>query len=259
MFKKLSTVALTLCLFSAVACGEEPKKDHDDHASHDHAAHNHADEAKTNPVDVAEKVMANTEMTSDQQASYGIGYSMGQQLVGLGDVLDFQTLLKGIIDSAKGNAPKVTQEQFQTAFAAMQTKMGAKDAESSKGNIDAGKKFLAENAVKEGVKTTASGLQYKIIKEGQGKSPTATSTVRAHYKGTLIDGTKFDSSYDRGEPIEIGLNQVVPGWTEGFQLLKEGSKAILWIPSDLGYGNRSSGPIPGGSTLIFEVELIEVK
>ncbi|MFG0248631.1 MAG: FKBP-type peptidyl-prolyl cis-trans isomerase N-terminal domain-containing protein, partial [Phycisphaeraceae bacterium JB051] len=164
MFKKLSTIALTLCLFSAVACGEEGKHDDHaghDHAGHDHAGHDHAAHAKANPVDVAEKAMGDAEMTNTEKASYGIGYSIGQQLAGLGDVLDFQTLLKGIIDSAKGNAPKVTQEQFQTAFAAMQSKMGAKDAESSKVNIDAGKKFMTQNAVKEGVKTTASGLQYK--------------------------------------------------------------------------------------------------
>jgi FKBP-type peptidyl-prolyl cis-trans isomerase FkpA/FKBP-type peptidyl-prolyl cis-trans isomerase FklB len=258
MFKKLSTLALTLCLCSAVACGEEGKKEHDDHAGHDHAAEVKTD-APANPVDVAEKVMANEEMTSEQKASYGIGFSIGQQLGDLGNVVDFKALLKGIEDAAKGKDPKVSQEQFQTAFAALQSKLDAKDAESSKGNIEAGKKFMAENATKEGVKTTASGLQYKITKEGTGKTPTATSTVRAHYKGTLLDGTKFDSSYDRGEPIEIGLNQVVPGWTEGFQLLKEGAKATLWIPQDLGYGMRESGPIPAGSTLVFEVELLEVK
>jgi len=124
-----------------------------------------------------------------------------------------------------------------------------------------GEKFMKENATKEGVKTTASGLQYKILKEGEGKSPKATDTVSVHYRGTLLDGKEFDSSYKRGEPAEFPLNGVIKGWTEGLQLLKEGGKAILYIPPALGYGARGTpgGPIGPNETLTFEVELVKVK
>ena len=123
-----------------------------------------------------------------------------------------------------------------------------------------GEKFLKENASKEGVKTTASGLQYKIEKEGDGKSPKATDTVLVHYKGTLLDGKEFDSSYKRNEPFEFPLNGVIPGWTEGLQLLKEGGKATLYIPSKLAYGSRGAGGLIGpDETLIFVVELLKVR
>lgn len=123
-----------------------------------------------------------------------------------------------------------------------------------------GEKFLKENAAKEGVKTTASGLQYKITKEGEGKNPQATDTVLVHYRGTLLDGKEFDSSFKRNEPIEFPLNRVIPGWTEGLQLLKEGGKATLYIPSKLAYGPRGAGGVIGpDETLIFEVELLKVR
>jgi FKBP-type peptidyl-prolyl cis-trans isomerase len=124
-----------------------------------------------------------------------------------------------------------------------------------------GEAFLKANASKEGVKTTPSGLQYKIVKEGAGKSPKATDTVLVHYRGTLLDGTEFDSSYKRNEPISFPLNRVIPGWTEGLQLVKEGGKAILYIPSKLAYGPSGTpgGPIGPNETLIFEVELLKVQ
>ncbi len=123
-----------------------------------------------------------------------------------------------------------------------------------------GEAFLKDNSTKEGVKTTASGLQYKITKEGEGKSPKATDTVLVHYKGTLLDGKEFDSSYKRNEPIEFPLSGVIPGWTEGLQLLKEGGKATLYIPSKLAYGTRGAGGLIGpNETLIFEVELLKVR
>jgi FKBP-type peptidyl-prolyl cis-trans isomerase len=128
-------------------------------------------------------------------------------------------------------------------------------------NLEKGEAFLKENSTKEGVKTTASGLQYKVLKEGAGKSPKATDTVQVHYKGTLLDGTEFDSSYKRGQPAKFPLNRVIPGWTEGVQLMKEGAKYQFTIPSKLAYGERGTpgGPIPQNATLIFEVELITVE
>ncbi len=126
--------------------------------------------------------------------------------------------------------------------------------------LEKGKAFLAENATKPGVQQTASGLQYKVLKEGTGKSPKATDTVLVHYRGTLLDGTEFDSSYKRNQPISFPLNRVIPGWTEGLQLAKEGGKIELYIPSQLAYGSRGAGGAIGpDETLIFEVELLEVK
>ena len=126
--------------------------------------------------------------------------------------------------------------------------------------LEKGEKFLAENKTKEGVQTTASGLQYKIVKEGTGRSPKATDKVLVHYEGKLLNGSVFDSSIKRNEPISFGLNQVIPGWTEGLQLVKEGGKAILYIPSKLAYGSRGAGGVIGpDETLIFEVELLKVQ
>ena len=126
-------------------------------------------------------------------------------------------------------------------------------------NVQTGAKFLAENAQQQGVKSTASGLQYKILAEGTGTvHPTAESNIKVHYHGTLIDGTVFDSSMERGEPVSFIVNQAIPGWNEGVQLMVEGDKFRLYIPSDLAYGNRSVGKIPGGSLLIFDVELIAI-
>jgi FKBP-type peptidyl-prolyl cis-trans isomerase FkpA len=137
----------------------------------------------------------------------------------------------------------------------------AKTAESAPTAVpDKGEKFLAENKTKAGVKTTASGLQYKVLKEGSGKSPAVTDTVVCNYRGTLLNGTEFDSSYKRGEPAEFALNRVIPGWTEGVQLMKEGSKYQFFIPSNLAYGSHGAGELIGPyETLIFEIELIKVK
>ena len=133
-----------------------------------------------------------------------------------------------------------------------------KTAHAAAENKAKGEEFLANNKNAEGVNETASGLQYKVLREGTGLTPGARDVVRVHYHGTLVDGTVFDSSIERGQPIEFGLNQVIPGWTEGLQLMKEGDKTRLFIPSELAYGKRKAGVIPSGSMLIFDVELIAV-
>ncbi len=157
-----------------------------------------------------------------------------------------------VIDEAtKG---KIIQ-QFQME---QQAKQKAKSAGKSSENIAKGKAFLEANKKNPDVKVTPSGLQYKVVKEGIGEHPKATDKVKVHYHGTLIDGTVFDSSVERGEPISFGLNQVIPGWTEGVQLMTPGSKYIFYIPSNLAYGDRDAGKITAGSTLIFEVELFEI-
>ena len=162
-----------------------------------------------------------------------------------------------MINCAKGTDTWTDQmarpllQRFQQAFERRQ-RAGVQ------ANIDAGAKYMQEISRNKSVYTTQSGLKYRKVKEGNGKHPKATDRVKVHYTGTLIDGTKFDSSIDRGEPITFPLNQVIPGWTEGLQLMDEGSTYMLYVPYNLGYGEQPAGSIPAGSTLIFEVELLEI-
>ena len=167
-------------------------------------------------------------------------------------------LIAGFIQAIKGDSaamrmtPQEAQQYLQSYFVEAQ----AREAAAAK---EEGEKFLAENKTKEGVITTESGLQYQVITEGTGVKPTAEDRVKVHYTGTLLDGTKFDSSVDRGEPAEFGVSQVIPGWTEGLQIMPAGSKYIFWIPSGLAYGERGAGQdIKPNSVLKFEVELLEV-
>ena len=201
--------------------------------------------------------------TAVDSASYAIGINTGANyrtnLKTLpGGEANIDDLIAGFIQAIKGDSaamkmtPETAQQYLQTYF----VEASAKEAGQNK---EAGEKFLAENKTKEGVITTESGLQYKVEKEGTGEKPTAADRVKVHYTGTLLDGTKFDSSVDRGEPAEFGVSQVIRGWTEGLQIMPAGSKYIFWIPSDLAYGERGAGQdIKPNSVLKFEVELLEV-
>ena len=197
--------------------------------------------------------------------SYALGIGIGSQLAGMGakelNIDDFAQAIKDVIS---GSELKVDNAEAQTLvqnfFQEQEAKQQAAAAEAGKAAKAAGEAFLAENGKKDGVVTLPSGLQYQVLKEGNGKKPSATDQVVCHYEGTLIDGTVFDSSYKRNQPATFGLNQVIPGWTEGVQLMQEGAKYRFFIPYDLAYGERGAGAqIPPFAALVFDVELIEVK
>jgi len=204
--------------------------------------------------------MSNTFTTTPEIVSYGIGRQMGDQLAADPfDGVDPKAVAAGVIDALEGTESPVSQEAFAQAFQEMNEIMQAKQAEKAKEAAEAGEKFLAENASKDGIIVTESGLQYEIITEGSGEKPTAEATVSTHYHGTLIDGTVFDSSVDRGQPAQFPVNRVIPGWTEALQMMPVGSKWRLYIPHNLAYGAQGSGgAIPPYSALIFDVELLEI-
>jgi len=196
--------------------------------------------------------------------SYSLGYQFGQNLKFQGVDINLDVYTSGIRDALGGKEPKMSQEEIRTTISELQKRITAERQKELKEkgakNLEESKKFLAENQKKEGVKILPSGLQYKVLTEGSGKIPKETDNVTVNYKGTLIDGTEFDSSYKRGQPATFQVNGVIKGWTEALQLMKEGSKWQLFIPPELAYGERGAGPqIPPNSTLIFEVELISVK
>lgn len=190
--------------------------------------------------------------------SYAIGLSMGQNLMGSGVTsLEYADLAAGIKDVLEKNQPQISYQEAQQVLNKFFTELEAKIAGEAKA---AGEAFLAENAKREGVKVTESGLQYEVIAATIGQKPKATDKVRVHYEGTLIDGTVFDSSYKRGESITFGLNQVIKGWTEGLQLMSIGSKYKLYLPYQLAYGERGAGAnIPPYAALIFTVELLGIE
>lgn len=198
------------------------------------------------------------------KVSYSIGLDIGRNLKQNSIKIEIDKFVQGLKDGISDTSSLLTQEeiaqvmtQFQQEM--MQQKNNEMKAEGDK-NKKAGEEFLKVNKTKAGVKTTASGLQYKVLKSGSGKTPKLTDTVVAHYKGTLIDGTEFDNSYKRGEPLTIPVSGVIKGWTEALQLMKEGDKWMLYIPSELGYGEFGAGNVIGpNATLIFEIELISVK
>jgi len=203
------------------------------------------------------------EPTMDEAARmhYALGYQLGKDLAGV--EARGQDLQRGLEDGRSGAKSRLTDEEMSAALVALEQKVNeqrakAQAAEAQKAQA-AGQAYLAENAKKPGVKTTSSGLQYRVVQPGNGRAPTTADTVTVHYKGTLVDGKEFDSSYKRGQPATFALNQVIKGWTEGVQLMKEGGKLKLFVPSELAYGERGAGAQIGpNSTLIFEVELISV-
>jgi len=189
--------------------------------------------------------------------SYALGLGIGQQLKSM-NIEDFsiEDFAKSINDVMSGAETVISSREAQTMLNEYFQK---KEKEQAQSAIAEGKVYLEQNAKRDGVTQTKSGLQYEVLAEGTGKSPKATDTVRCHYEGRLLDGTVFDSSYKRGEPADFGLNQVIPGWTEGVQLMKEGAKFRFHIPYLLAYGERGAGAqIPPYSTLVFDVELIKV-
>ncbi|MCH1581877.1 MAG: FKBP-type peptidyl-prolyl cis-trans isomerase [Flavobacteriales bacterium] len=194
---------------------------------------------------------------NNDSLSYALGvlFATNVQSQGIKDYVPAQ-IAQAFTDVQAGNAA-MTPEQ---ANELVRTTMQAQEAKAGEANLEAGKAFLAENKGKDGVVETASGLQYRVDREGDGPSPDQNDRVTVHYHGTLIDGTTFDSSYDRGQPATFGLNQVISGWTEGLQTMKQGGQTTFFIPSDLAYGPRATGDVIGAnSTLVFKVELLEVE
>jgi len=201
--------------------------------------------------------------TSDIKVqAYALGVSIGDSVKCAPEEFPVEDMVRGLKAAMNREDLEISAQAVQEAM--QRFNMDARGwmqlcaQEEGAENIKKSEAWLEENKTKEGWKVTDSGLQYKVIEQGSGESPAPVDQVKVHYRGTLIDGTQFDSSYDRGQPITFGLNQVIPGWTEGLQLMTEGSKYMLAIPPDLGYGMRRQGSIPPNSALIFEVELIEV-
>jgi len=194
------------------------------------------------------------------KASYSIGLNIGTNFKRQNVELNADALLAGVKDAISGKKPALSEAEQQQVMNSFQKEMQDKQKVMADKNLETGKKFLEDNKKKDGVKTTASGLQYKVVKEGNGPQPKASDNVTVDYRGTLIDGTEFDSSYKRGQPASFPLNGVIKGWTEGLQLMKTGAKYQFFIPADLAYGQRAMGPdIQPNSTLIFDVELKSVQ
>jgi FKBP-type peptidyl-prolyl cis-trans isomerase len=201
--------------------------------------------------------------TDQKKLGYIIGMDIGKSLKEQGTEVDLDSLVSAIRSTYNGEELEMTADEAaavrQEYIQRRQAEQQAEAAAAGQTNLVAGQKFLAENATKDGVQSTASGLQYKVVTMGTGAKPAATDTVKVHYRGTLLDGTEFDSSYARNEPISFALNRVIAGWTEGVQLMSVGSKYMFYIAPELAYGEGGGGPIPPNSTLIFEVELLDIE
>lgn len=229
--------------------------------------------AEQKPIDVsigsAESGKAATDKTGypglpteKEQVSYSIGMAMGKQLSEIKDEVNVDTVVKALRTQMTGGKALINDEQAQQIMQGfgqkMQAKQIAKMMEEAKANEAKSDQFLAENGKKDGVVTTASGLQYQVITQGKGAKPAATDGVKVNYKGTLLNGTEFDSSYKRGEPAVLPLQGVIPGWAEGLQLMQVGSKYKFWIPAKLAYGEQAPPMIGPNQALEFEVELLEI-
>jgi FKBP-type peptidyl-prolyl cis-trans isomerase FklB len=202
--------------------------------------------------------------SEDAKANYSVGYQVGGDFKRQGVPLDSDAFVAGLRDAIEGGEPRLSEEERRTTLVELKRRIGAAEEASRKAagekNLADARAFLEANRTKEGVTTLSSGLQYKVLQEGTGPKPAASDTVTVHYRGKLIDGTEFDSSYSRNEPASFPVNRVIKGWTEALQLMGEGSKWELYIPPDLAYGERGAGTrIPPQSALVFEVELIKAK
>jgi len=211
---------------------------------------------------LATPALANEPSTDLEKLSYSLGIILGERIQNDFGDLDPNFVLEGLKDSKDPNSWKLDRPAINQAVQDAQTRIRAQQEQQveamAEANLKSGEAFLAENAKKDGVTVTASGLQYRVITEGAGDAPKATDTVKVHYEGRLISGDVFDSSIARGEPVSFPLNGVIPGWSEGVQLMKVGSKFEFTIPSALGYGPSGTGPIPPNSVLVFDVELLEI-
>jgi len=202
-------------------------------------------------------------VTPEEKVSYSLGYQIGGDFKRQGQAIDAKAMVRGVQDALAGATSALGQDEMNTLLVQLKQKVMAQQQEErerlSRESAMAGKQFLAENGKREGVKSLPSGLQYEVLQEGSGdKTPSATDTVTVHYRGTLVDGTEFDSSFSRSQPATFQLDRVIKGWTEGVQLMKPGAKYKLFVPSELAYGPRGGGKIPPNATLIFEVELLSI-
>ena len=250
----VSTVLLTALAFSFSACGKQ-------------ASDKPADKpVVAAPPPPAEKPATPASSaapgfeTVDRKVSYGIGYNIGSGLARENAVTVDQDAIKaGIADGLAGAKTRIPEADLKAAFAEIQQKAAAVAAAAGEKQKAAGAEFLAKNKTRPGVKVTASGLQYEVITSGTGAKPKATDTVQVHYHGTLIDGTVFDSSVERGQPAEFPVGQVISGWTEALQLMSVGDKWKLYVSPELGYRDQARGKIPANAVLIFEVSLLAIK
>lgn len=240
----LALVCLTV--MSVNAAQEDAKKD--------------VNEPQTTVVAATPK--AETLKTEMEKVSYIIGTQIARNFKAQDIEVNLDSLMLGLKDTLEGKELALSQDEMKQVYTLfqqqMRAKQAAKQAKEAAENLAAGTAFLEANKAKEGVKVLPSGLQYKVIKEGTGNTPTADDKVKTHYRGTLIDGTEFDSSYKRNKPAEFPVKGVIKGWTEALQLMKEGGKWELYIPANLAYGERGRPGIPANSTLIFEIELLEI-